>query len=58
MSELNAYLNLRSPTREVDRVVAGSLFNLNGQVNTNMEDKVVLSLVNVRKDPVYQSVEN
>lgn len=56
VSELNAYLNLRSPTLTGDRLVAGSLFDLDGQVNAHTRDKVVLSLVNVQKDPVYHSV--
>lgn len=57
VSELNAYLNLRSPSLTPDRFVAGSLFDLDGNVNTQTRDRVVLSVVNVEEDPVYRSVD-
>ncbi len=57
VSELNAYLHLRSPSLAPNRIVAGSLFDLDGNVNQQTRDMVVLSVVNVEEDPVYRSVE-
>ena len=57
VGELNNYLNLRSPSLSPDRVVAGSLFDLDGNVDDNAKDKVILSLVNIEEDRVYRSVE-
>jgi len=55
--ELNAYLNLRSPSLAPDRVVLDSLSDISGNPNTDTNEKVVLSLVNVQEDAVYKSVE-
>lgn len=55
VSELNGYFNVRSQIP--DRAVAGSLFNLQGKVNQQVNDKVVMSLVNVEEDRTYRSVE-
>jgi hypothetical protein len=57
ISELNAYLNLRSPSLAPDRVILGSLFDTSGNLNAGAREKVVVSVVNVQQDPVYQSVE-
>lgn len=57
VDELNAYLQLRSPSLTPDRLVLESLFDADGNLNTSARDKVVLSLVNVQQDPVYQPVE-
>jgi len=56
VDELNAYLNLRSGFNQ-DRVVAGSLFDLNGAINPRTRDKVVASMVNVEEDRVYHSLD-
>ncbi len=55
VAELNGYFNVRSQIP--DRAVAGSLFNLQGNVNPEVNDKVVVSLVNVEEDRTYHSVE-
>ncbi len=57
VTELNDYLNLRSPSLVTDRVIIDNLLDLAGSPNANAQDKVVLSLVNIQQDPVYQSVE-
>ncbi len=57
VTELSAYLNLRSPSLAPDRVVVGSLFDTDGNLNANAKEKVVLSMVNIQLDPVYHSVE-
>ncbi len=57
VTELNAYLNLRTPSLATERVVAGSLFNLDGIVNDRAKNRVVVSLVNIEEDRVYRSVE-
>jgi hypothetical protein len=56
-SELNAYLNLRSPASTPNRIVPGSLFDLNGIINSKTKDKIVLSIVNVEEERVYRSVD-
>ena len=56
-SELNAYLNLRSPASTPDRVVLGSLFSLDGNINPKTKEKIVLSIVNVEEERVYRSVD-
>ena len=55
VDQLNAYFNLRSQVP--DRVVAGSLYDLNGKENSKTRDKVVLAIVNVEEERVYRSVE-
>ncbi len=55
VAELNGYFNVRSQVP--DRVVADSLFDLQGMVNPEVNDKVVMSLVNVEEDRTYHSVE-
>jgi len=55
--ELNAYMNLRSPSMSEDRVVAGSLFDLAGTPATTARDRVVVQVVNVEENSVYRSVE-
>ena len=57
VTELNSYLNLRSPSLAPDRVVLGNLFDINGNPNADALDKVVLSVVNLQQDPVYHSVD-
>lgn len=62
VSELNDYfyavfppLAPASTVRE--RVVASSLFDLDGKVNSAAKDKVVVQVVNVQEDRVYHSVD-
>ncbi|OFZ96302.1 MAG: hypothetical protein A3H35_17160 [Betaproteobacteria bacterium RIFCSPLOWO2_02_FULL_62_17] len=57
VDELNAYLNLRSPGLTPERVVAGSLFDLAGALNTKTKDRVVASVVNVEENRVYHSLD-
>jgi hypothetical protein len=54
VSELNDYFNAR--VQVPDRVLATSLFHLNGEVNNDATDKVVVSIINVREDGSYPSV--
>jgi len=56
-TELNSYLNLRSPADPSDRVVMSSLYDLDGGVNTVAKEKVVFLLANIEEDRVYQSNE-
>jgi hypothetical protein len=55
VAELNSYLFLRSQT--ADRVLAASLFDLNGNLDPDCHDKVVVSVINVEKERSCQSVE-
>ena len=57
VSELNAYLNLRSPGMATERVEAGSLFDLNGQPNNDTRNRVAVQVVNVEENGVYRSLE-
>lgn len=57
VDELNAYLNLRAPGLTQERVVAGSLFDLAGALNTKTRDQVVASVVNVEENRVYHSLD-
>ena len=55
--ELNAYLNLRSPGGNAERAVAGSLFDLKGVPNKDVENRAVLQIVNVEQNHAYGSTE-
>lgn len=55
--ELNNYFGLQSGHEAESVVVAGSLFDLDGNVNTETKNKVVLSMVNIEQDSVYKEVE-
>ncbi|MCP3669611.1 MAG: DUF4255 domain-containing protein [Gammaproteobacteria bacterium] len=55
--ELNSYFGLQSGHEAESVVVAGSLFDLDGNVNTATKNKVVLSMVNIEQDSVYREVE-
>jgi hypothetical protein len=55
--ELNSYFGLQSGNEAESEVVAGSLFDLDGNVNTATKNKVVLSMVNIEQDSVYKEVE-
>lgn len=57
VSELNAYLNLRSPGMAPERVEAGSLFDLNGTPNNDTRNRVAVQVVNVEENGVYRSLE-
>lgn len=57
VSELNAYLQLRSPSTDPDRATLGSLFDRDGKPNAAVADKLIVSVVSVREEPVYRSVE-
>ncbi len=57
VSELNQYLNVRAPGMTPDRVVAGSLFDPDDTPNSEMEEKIVASLVNIEQDRVYRPVD-
>lgn len=56
-SELNAYLQTRSGLSSESRIVAASLFDLDGNVNGEAKGKIVLSVVNVEEDRVYRNVD-
>lgn len=55
VSELNGYFHVRS--QQPDRALAGNLFDLDGTINNNTADKVVVLLVNVEEDHTYRSVD-
>jgi hypothetical protein len=55
--ELNTYFKLISPSSGGDRIVFGTLFDLDGQVNTATKGKVVVSVVNVEEEGIYRSVD-
>jgi hypothetical protein len=57
VSELNDYLKLRTRSPLVERVVAGSLFDLDGNINAATKEVVVATLVGVEQDSVYRSVD-
>jgi len=57
VSELNDYLNLRSPSLAPDRVVLGSLYDVDGNPDASAKEKVVVSMVNLQEDRVYHSVD-
>ncbi len=56
VSELNQYFNLRAPTLTPERVVADSLFDLDGGAKSIAKEKVVASLVNVEQDRYFRPV--
>jgi hypothetical protein len=55
--ELNTYFKLISPSSGEERVVVGTLFDLDGQVNNATKGKVVVSVVNVEEEGIYRSVD-
>ncbi len=55
ISELNDYLNVRLQIN--DRVVSGSLFDIEGTVNEKTKNKIVVSLVNLEEERTYRSLE-
>ena len=55
--ELNDYLQSRSGPSSESRIVAASLFDLDGNVNNDAKGKIALSVVNVEEDRVYRNVE-
>jgi uncharacterized protein DUF4255 len=57
VTEVNAYLNLRSPALTTNRVVSGSLFDLQGSPNAATRNRIVVEIVNLEKDAVYRSIE-
>lgn len=57
VSELNDYLDVRSPGMTSDRVQLLSLFEAPDTPNSAAIDRIVVSLVNVEQDAVYQSVD-
>jgi hypothetical protein len=57
VNEMNAYLNLRAPGQDPDRVVAGSVFDLVGGPRTTMKDRILVQVVNVEENSVYRSME-
>ncbi len=56
-TELNAYLQTRSGLSSEARILAASLFNLDGNVNDDAKGRIVLTVVNVEEDRVYRNVE-
>ncbi len=58
LTELNSYFDLQSGSAAESIVVAGSLFDLDGNINTETKNKVVLSMVNIEQDSVYKPVES
>jgi len=57
LTELNNYLNLRSPGSETKQAVMGSFYNNDGILNTTVKEKVVFLLVNLEEDNIYRSNE-
>ena len=57
VGELKTYLNIRSGFLSQVPLVAGSLFNVNQEVDDRTKNKIVLTLVNVQEDRVYRSVD-
>jgi hypothetical protein len=62
VGELNDYFYAVMPplapaSTNRERVIAGSLFDLDGKVNTKAKDKVVAQIVNLQEDRVYHSVD-
>lgn len=55
VSELNDHFNVRSQTP--DRAEAGSLFDLDGNLDPQKKNKVLATLVNVAEERTYRSVE-
>lgn len=56
LTELNNYLNVRSPGGEEKQAVMGSFYDNKGVLNTAMQEKIVLLLANVEEDNIYRSV--
>ena len=56
VDELNAYLNVRSPSLTPGRVVQSNLLSQDGKVEKDAKEKVVLSVVNVEEDRIFRSV--
>jgi len=57
VTEVNAYLNLRSPGMPENRVVSGTLFDLHGTPNTATRNRIAVQIVNVEKNHVYRDIE-
>lgn len=55
VDELNAYLNVRSPSLTPGRVVQSNLLAQDGKVEKDAKEKVVLSVVNVEEDRIFRS---
>ena len=57
IDELNAYLNVRSPSLTPDRIVQSNLLGQDGKEVKDVSDKVVLSVVNLEEDRIFRSVD-
>jgi hypothetical protein len=57
LAELNNYLSLRSPGIEDKQAVMGSFYDNKGVMNTAVQEKIVMLLVNVEKDSIYRATE-
>lgn len=57
VQEINAYLNLRSPGINQERVVPGSLLDVNGTPNAATRNRVAVQVVNVEENGTYRSLE-
>ncbi|GAB5381067.1 MAG: hypothetical protein Alis3KO_04980 [Aliiglaciecola sp.] len=58
VSELNTYFGLRTGAAADSNVVAASLFDVDGNVNSAAQNKVVMSMVNLEQDAVYKPLES
>jgi len=56
VKELNAYFSIISSVSD-DHVVAGSLFDQAGGQNSEVKDKLLVSLVNIEQDKTYHSLD-
>lgn len=54
--DLNAYFSVLSSVSD-DHVVAGSLFDQTGGQNSEVKDKLLVSLVNIEQDKTYYSLD-
>ena len=57
VDEMNAYLNLRAPGQDPERVLVGSLFDPVGVSNASLKDHIVVQIVNIEENSVYRSME-
>lgn len=56
VNELNTYFGLLSSASE-DQVAVGSLFNLTGEHNSDVTNKLLVSLTNIERDKTYHSLD-
>ncbi|MCI5141984.1 MAG: DUF4255 domain-containing protein [Candidatus Electrothrix sp. ATG1] len=54
--EIKNYLGVVVSPDDAEKVYAGSLFDLNGGINPDSQEKLIISLVNIEQDKTYHSV--